>query len=107
MRAALVVVLLCATAHAEDVVAEERREEIAQSAEVELRRAKAAAAQAGVTEPIVELSRFRFREHLVCLDDLGAVDEHAMSSSCELAQEFVDVALAADVHASGWLFQHQ
>src|SRR5436305_621440 len=37
-----------ATAHAEDVVAEERREEIAQAAEVELGRAKAAAAQACV-----------------------------------------------------------
>ncbi len=55
---------------AEDVVPEERREDVGQAPEVERGRAKAAAAQAGVAEPVVELARLRLREHLVGLDDL-------------------------------------
>ena len=56
---------------AEQVVAEERREEIGEAAEVEVARLEAAAAQARVAVAVVELARLRLREHLVRLDDLA------------------------------------
>ena len=55
----------------EQIVAEERGEEIGEAAEVERRRREPAALQAGVAVPVVELSGFRLREHLVGLDDLA------------------------------------
>ena len=54
---------------AEHVVAEERREEIGQAAEVEVARLEAAAAKPGVPVAVVELPRLRLREHLIGLDD--------------------------------------
>ena len=54
---------------AEDVVSEERREDVGQAPEVERRRPKASAAEAGVAEPVVELAGLGLREHLVRLDD--------------------------------------
>src|SRR5262249_6882329 len=57
-------------ADAEEVIAEERGEEIGEAAEVELRRRAAAAAERGMAEPVVELAGLSLREHLVGLDDL-------------------------------------
>src|SRR5207247_6162030 len=54
---------------AEEVLPEEGREEVAEVAEVEVRRREAAGAQPGVTEAIVELARLGVREHLVRLRD--------------------------------------
>ena len=60
-----------APADAEQVVAEERGEEVGEAAEVERARLEAAAAQARVAEAVVELARLGVREHLVRLDDLA------------------------------------
>ena len=56
--------------HAEDVVAEEGREDVGEASEVEGRRLEPAAAQPGVTEAVVQLPGLGLREHLVRLDDL-------------------------------------
>jgi len=56
---------------AEDVVAEERREEIAQTAHVELRRLEAAGAKPGVPVAVVEGARLGARQHLVRLRHLA------------------------------------
>ena len=58
-------------ADAEEVVAEERGEEVGQAAEVELRRLEPAAPQPRVAEAVVEVARLGLREHLVGLDDLA------------------------------------
>jgi hypothetical protein len=58
------------SAHAEEVVSEERREEVGEAAEIERARLEAAAAQTGVAEAVVELAPLGVREHLVRLDDL-------------------------------------
>src|SRR6185503_3013169 len=50
---------------ADQVVAEEGREDVREAAEVEVVRRVAAAAQAGVAVAVVELARVRLREHLV------------------------------------------
>jgi hypothetical protein len=54
----------------EEVVAEEGGEDVREAAEVEVPRLEAAAAQAGVAEPVVELAALRVGEHLVGLCDL-------------------------------------
>src|SRR5262249_20675247 len=56
---------------AEEVVAEERGEEVGEPAEVEGRGAEPAAAEARMTEPVVELAPLCTREDLVRLDDLA------------------------------------
>ena len=56
---------------AEDVVAEERGEEIGEVAEVERCRLKATAAQTRVSEAVVELAPLGVGENLVGLDDLA------------------------------------
>ena len=56
--------------HREEIVAEERREDVGEVPEVELRRVEAAAPEAGVAVPVVELARLGVREHLVGLDHL-------------------------------------
>ncbi len=58
-----------ASAGAEQVVAEERREEVVQVGEVEVGR-EAAAAEAFVAETVVDLAPLRAREDFVGLDDL-------------------------------------
>ena len=60
-----------AAAAAEQVVAEERGEEVAETAEVEVRRREAARAQAGVAVAVVERARLGVREHLVRLGHLA------------------------------------
>jgi len=54
----------------EQIVAEEGREDVGQVPEVELRRVEAAASEAAVAVPVVELAGLGIREHLVRLDDL-------------------------------------
>ncbi len=62
----------CRTAaDAEEVVAEERCEQIVEAAEVELRRREAAAAEPRMPEAVVQLARLALRERLVGLDDLA------------------------------------
>ena len=61
-------------APAEEVVAEERREEVAEVAEVEVRRREPARAQPRVAVAVVELARLGVREHLVGLGDLAEAD---------------------------------
>src|SRR5579862_9566013 len=56
-------------ARSEEIVSEERGEEVGEVAEVEVSRLEAAAAQPGVPVAIVELARLRLRQHLVGLDD--------------------------------------
>src|SRR5512132_4138908 len=58
-------------ADAEEVVAEERCEQIVEAAEVELRRREAAAAESRMPEAVVQLARLPLRERLVGLDDLA------------------------------------
>src|SRR4029077_14982736 len=60
-----------APAAAEQVVAEERREEVADVAEVEMSRREPARAKTGVAVAIVELTRLGVREHLIGLGDLA------------------------------------
>ena len=56
---------------AEEIVSEERREEIGEAAEVEARRGEAATAQAVMAVAVVELARLGLREDLVGLDHLA------------------------------------
>src|SRR5439155_25252882 len=56
---------------AEEIVPEERGEEIGQAAEIEGRRREAAAAQAGVAIAVVELAGLGLGENLVRLDHLA------------------------------------
>ena len=56
--------------HAEDVVAEEGREDVGEASEVEGGGPEPAAAEPGVTEAVVQLAGLGLREHLVRLDDL-------------------------------------
>ena len=60
-----------AAGDAEEVVAEERGEQVGQVAEVERRRLEAAAAQAVVPETVVHLTALAVRQNLVGLDDLA------------------------------------
>src|SRR6185503_12601976 len=85
---------------AEEVVAEEGREEIGEAAEVECRGVEAAAAQALVPVPVVELARLRLREDLVGLDDLPEtllgvrlLRDVRVERSGEPAERFLDLAL--------------
>ena len=87
-----------AAADAEEVVAEERGEEIRQAAEVEGARLKAAAAQARMAEPVVQLAPLGVREHLVRLDDLaeamlriGCLRDVRMQLAGEPAERALDV----------------
>ncbi len=61
-------------AAAEDVVAEERREEVAEAAHVEVRRREPAGAKARVAVAVVERAAFGAREHLVGLGHLAEAD---------------------------------
>ena len=56
---------------AEDVVAEERGEEVAEAAEVGMGRSEPARAQAAVAEAVVEAAGLVVREHLVRLGHLA------------------------------------
>ncbi len=58
----------------EEVVAEERREEIADVTEIEMPWREAARAQSGVAVAIVELAGLAVREHLVGFGDLAEAD---------------------------------
>ena len=58
------------SAGAEDVLAEEDREDVAEAREVEVGRPEPAGPQALVAEAVVELARLRLREHLVGLGGL-------------------------------------
>ena len=59
------------TGAAEQVLAEERREEVAEVSEVEVRRREPPGAEAGVTEAVVQLARLGVREDLVGLGHLA------------------------------------
>src|SRR5262249_54829565 len=59
-----------ARAPAEEIVAEERAEEVADVAEIEVARREPARAQSGVAVAVVELPGLGVREHLVGLGDL-------------------------------------
>src|SRR5581483_8516815 len=90
-----------ARAAAEEVVAEERGEEIREAAEVEMPRLEAAAPQAGVAVAVVELTRLRLREHLVGFDDLAEAllgvrrSRHVgVELARERAERLLDLALA-------------
>ena len=65
-----------AAAHrrAEDVVAEERAEEVAEAADVDVRRREPTRPQAGVTVAVVERTRLGVGEHLVGLAHLAEAD---------------------------------
>ena len=85
-------------ASAEQVVPEERGEEIGEAAEVEMPRLVAAAAKTGVPVTVVEIARFRFRKHLVRLDDLteaflriGRSRDIGMQLACERAEGLLDL----------------
>src|SRR5512133_3790769 len=54
----------------EEIVAEERREDVGQAPEVEVRRLEAPTAEAGVAEAVVQLPSLGLGEHLVRLHDL-------------------------------------
>src|SRR5439155_13530515 len=56
---------------AEEVVAEERREEVGQAAEVERAGLESAAAETCVAEAVVQATPLRVREDFVRLDDLA------------------------------------
>src|SRR5205814_1716842 len=95
-----------ASAHAEEVVSEERREEVGEAAEIERARLEAAAAQTGVAEAVVELAPLGVREHLVRLHDLpetvfgvGRVGDVRMELAREPPERSLDVVgarVAAD-----------
>ncbi len=86
----------------EDVVAEERGEEIGEVAEVDVPRLEAAAAQAGVAVAVVQRAGLAFREHLVRLDDLfeprlgvGRVGDVGMELAREPAESLLDLGIVA------------
>ena len=58
----------------EDVVAEERAEEVAEAADVDMRRREATRPKAGVAVTIVERARLGVREHLIGLAHLAEAD---------------------------------
>jgi hypothetical protein len=108
-----------AAADPEEVVAEERGEEIGQAAEIERARLEAATAQAGMPEAVVQLAPLGVRKHLVGFDDLpeamlgirrlgdvgmeltGEPAERAFDVVCSRvacdAEQFVIVALGAQL----------
>jgi hypothetical protein len=86
---------------AEQVVAEERAEEIRQRAEVEVAGLETAAAQARVAVAVVQLARLRLRQHLVRLDDLleallrvGRIRDVRVQLAGEPAERPLDLGLA-------------
>src|SRR4051794_456134 len=86
---------------AEDVLAEERGEEIGQAAEIEVAGLVSAAAKARVAVAVVELAGLGFREHLVGLDDLAeallcvrGVRDVRMQLARKPAKCLLDVCLA-------------
>src|SRR5581483_12060849 len=90
-----------ARAAPEQIVAEERREQVGEAAEVEVARLVAAAPQPRVAVPVVQLARLRLREHLVRLDDLaeallriGRVGDVRMELARERAERLLDLRLA-------------
>jgi hypothetical protein len=91
-----------ATATAEeDVVAEEGREEVGEVAELRVAGPEAAAAEARVAVPVVELAGLALREDLVRLDDLpeplvrvGLLRDVGMELACEAAEGPLDLGLA-------------
>src|SRR5262249_14332981 len=87
-------------ARSEKVVAEERAEEIADVAEVEVARGEPARAQAGVAVAVVELTRLGVRQYLVSLRDLakahlcvGLLGDVGMKLPSELAEGALDLLL--------------
>ena len=84
----------------EDVVAEERREEVGEVAEVDVSGLEAAAAQARVAVAVVQRARLALREHLVRLDDLlearlgvGRVGDVGMELARETAERLLDLGV--------------
>ena len=82
----------------EEVVSEERSEQIGQIADIERRRPEAAAPQTGVTEAIVKLAPLGVRQHLVRLDDLAEalfgvrlLRDVGMELSCVPAKRTLDL----------------
>ena len=99
LRAEVGAALLRVAAHraAEDAVAEERGEDVAEVAHVELRRREAARAQAGVAVAVVERAALGAREHLVRLGDLaeaelrlGMVGDVGMQLARKAAERLLD-----------------
>ncbi len=89
-----------AGARAEDVLAEERREDVPEAREVEGRRPKAAAGEAVVAEAVVLLARLRLGEHLVGLGDLaeallrvGLVGDVGVQLARKAAERLLDLRL--------------
>src|SRR5262249_19326973 len=87
-------------ARSEQVVAEERAEEIADVAEVEVARREAARAQPRVAVAVVELTRLGVRQYLVSLCDLaeahlrvGLLGDVGMKLPRELAEGALDLLL--------------
>src|SRR5439155_26548930 len=92
----------CAAAHAsaEEIVAEERAEEIADVAEVEVPRREAAGPQPRMAIAVVQLARLRVREHLVRLGDLaeahlriGLLGDIRVKLPGQAAERFLDLLL--------------
>ena len=86
---------------AEQVVAEERREQVGEAPEVEVAGLEAAAAEAGMAVAVVELARLRLGEHLVRLHHLaetvvrvGRVGDVGMQLAREPAEGLLDLRLA-------------
>ena len=85
---------------AEDVLAEEGREQVGEAAEVERRGREPAAPQARVPEAVVELAALGIREHLVRLDDLlearlrvGLLRDVGVQLAGEPAERLLDLSL--------------
>src|SRR5581483_9418644 len=84
----------------DEIVSEERGEEVGEVAEVEVSRLEAAAAQPGVPVAIVELAGLRLRQHLVGLDDfaeallgIGRVGDVGMQLAREPPEGLLDLPL--------------
>ena len=84
----------------EEVVAEERREDVAEVPEVEVARREAAAPQPGVAVAVVQLARLGLGEHLVGLGHLaearlgvGLVGHVRMELARELAERLLDLGV--------------
>src|SRR6476619_1491852 len=82
---------------AEDAVTEQRGEQVAEVAHVEVRRREAAGTQAGVAVAVVERAALGAREHLVRLGDLAephlrlrVVGDVGMELACEPAERLLD-----------------
>src|SRR5439155_25509710 len=90
-----------ATRASEEIVAEERGEQVGEAAEVDAAGREAAAPQAGVAVAVVELAGLGLRKHLVGLDDLPEallrvrrVGDVWMELARERAEGLLDLGLA-------------